>query len=123
MDQDKIIIWITFIFFFILAIILVFLYFSKTSYTIDPSDCPGSSGRYSVLTGKGGSIVESCYGNNGSDGPCVFPTESLYSAFQICDNNPQTCQLFSFDGKEVVFLQKPLITTPDPTEIIYIKNY
>lgn len=125
MDFVGIIIWIIFIFFFILAIIFIFLYFSNLPYLISPSQCLGGNTAYSVDTGKTGPILQECYGlgANPASSACSFSVNSLYSAFQLCNNNPQSCQVFSFDGQTVDFLEEPLSSSTDPTTIVYIKNY
>lgn len=123
--QEGVAVWILLIVLLIGFIVLLLVYFSTRSYLIDPENCFKTNAEYSVLTGKEGDVLNQCpgIGVNPQSSECIFETTSLYSAIQLCNSNPTTCQAFTFDGSVVQFLQTPLLGATDPSSIVYTNNF
>jgi hypothetical protein len=77
-----------------LLIIAVYLYYKKSSETIEPSRCPQVSSNYGAIPGKSGKSVFLC-GNNGTS-ECSFTINSLTDAIKTCNNYLNVCRSFSY---------------------------
>jgi hypothetical protein len=86
--------------------VFVIAYFRCSFVKLDPSQCQSSLGTYVVKPGYTLPTLQTCGVNNNEN--CTFDATNLTSAVDICDNNSDKCQGFSY--------------TPDLETMSYVDN-
>jgi hypothetical protein len=98
--------------FFIAFIIILFTYINQLSSLIEPSQCPAVSNLYGIIPNTNGPIAQ-CGAS-----PCSFSATTISEAINVCDAN-SLCQQFTWDGKTVTFVNRPLVNSVGTN--VYVK--